>query len=98
MAKHFKTVKLQCPDSKIFVSGYSQGAIVVHNTFKKGISASDFTGALMFDDPLRTQSISSLKTDNVKEFCATADSIYDTRDNPQDSHISYGSVAEEAVD
>ncbi|KAL5373339.1 hypothetical protein DPSP01_012781 [Paraphaeosphaeria sporulosa] len=98
MAKLVKAAISQCPDSKIFVSGYSQGAMVVHNAFKQGISASDVTGALMFGDPLKTQSISGLSTDKLKEFCATADSICGTGDNPQGSHISYGSVADEAAD
>ncbi|KAL1611873.1 hypothetical protein SLS60_000094 [Paraconiothyrium brasiliense] len=98
MAKLVQTAKSQCPDSKIIVSGYSQGAMVVHNAFSQGISASDVTGAIMFGDPLKTQSISGLSTDKIKEFCATADSICGTGDNPQGSHLSYGDVAEEAAD
>ena len=95
MAKLVKASKSQCPNSKIIVSGYSQGAMVVHNAFKQGISTSDVAGALMFGDPLKTQTISGL---NTKQFCATADSICGTGDNPQGSHLSYGSVAEEAAD
>lgn len=98
MAKLVKTAKSQCPDSKIILSGYSQGAMVVHNAFSQGVSASDVTGAVMFGDPLKTQSINGLGTDKVKEFCATADSICGTGDNPQGSHLSYGAVAEEAAD
>ena len=88
MANLVKTAKSQCPNDKIVVSGYSQGAMVVHNAFKQGISASDVAGALMFGDPLKTQSISGLSTEKVKEFCATSDSICGTGDNPQGSHIS----------
>ncbi|KAJ4293260.1 hypothetical protein N0V90_008542 [Kalmusia sp. IMI 367209] len=98
MAELVKAAKSQCPDSKIIVSGYSQGAMVVHNTFQQGVSASDVAGAVMFGDPLKTQSISGLSTSQVKEFCATADSICGTGDNPQGSHLSYGSVADEAAD
>ncbi|KAF2440484.1 carbohydrate esterase family 5 protein [Karstenula rhodostoma CBS 690.94] len=97
MAKLVKAAKSQCPGSKIFVSGYSQGAMVVHNAFQQGISASDVTGAIMFGDPLKTMSISGLSTDKVKEFCATADSICGTGTNPTGSHLSYGNVADEAA-
>lgn len=98
MAELVKTAKSQCPDSKIILSGYSQGAMVVHNAFKQGVSASDVAGTVMFGDPLKTQAITGLTTDQVKEFCATTDSICGTGDNPSGGHLSYGSVAGEAAD
>lgn len=98
MASSVKAAKSQCPNTKIIVSGYSQGAMVVHNTFSQGVSASDVAGAIVFGDPLKTQSMGGLSADKVKEFCATADSICGTGDNPSGSHLSYGSVADEAAD
>lgn len=98
MASSVKAAKSQCPNTKIIVAGYSQGAMVVHNAFSQGVSASDVMGAVLFGDPLKTQSVGDLSKDKVKEFCATQDMICGGGDNPSGSHLSYGSVAGEAAD
>lgn len=98
MASSVQAALSQCPDTKVIVSGYSQGAMVVHNAFSQGISGSQVAGAVLFGDPLKTQAVGDLGTDKVKEFCGTADSICGTGDNPTGGHLSYGSVADEAAD
>jgi cutinase len=89
----------QCPSTKIIVSGYSQGAMVVHNAFSKGVSASQVSGAVVFGDPLKRQAISGLSTDKVKEFCGTSDQICGGGGDggATGSHLSYGSVADSAA-
>ncbi|KAF2642944.1 cutinase-domain-containing protein [Massarina eburnea CBS 473.64] len=98
LASSIKAAQSQCPETKIVVSGYSQGAMVVHNAFSaQGVSSADVVGAVLFGDPLKTQKVGDLATDKVKEFCATTDSICGTGGNPQGGHTSYGSVGEEAA-
>ncbi|CAO2657790.1 Nn.00g039160.m01.CDS01 [Neocucurbitaria sp. VM-36] len=99
MAQLVATALSQCPDTKIIVSGYSQGAMVVHNAFSNGLSSSQVAGAVMFGDPLKSQAISGLSTDKVKQFCGTADTICGGRGDggATGSHLSYGSVADPAA-
>ncbi|CAA9965572.1 Cutinase [Pyrenophora teres f. maculata] len=99
MADLVQLAKKQCPSTKIIVSGYSQGAMVVHNAFSKGVSAEDVAGAVMFGDPLKRQAISGLAADKIKEFCGTADQICGGGGDggATGSHLSYGSSAEAAA-
>ncbi|KAH6619929.1 cutinase-domain-containing protein [Boeremia exigua] len=89
----------QCPGTKIILSGYSQGAMVVHNSLSNGISASDVAGAVMFGDPLKSQAISGLSKDKIKQFCGTTDTICGGGGDggATGSHLSYGSVADSAA-
>lgn len=99
MADLVKQAKSQCPDTKVIVSGYSQGAMVVHNAFNKGLSAADVSGAVQFGDPLKRQAVGDLPTDKVKQFCGTADQICGGGGDggATGSHLSYGSSAEAAA-
>ncbi|KAF2679404.1 carbohydrate esterase family 5 protein, partial [Lentithecium fluviatile CBS 122367] len=98
MASLVKASKSQCPSSKIILSGYSQGAMVVHNAFSQGVSGSDVAGAVLFGDPLKSQAVGDLGAAKTKEFCASADTICGGGSDLQGSHLSYGSVAGEAAD
>ncbi|KAF3035401.1 hypothetical protein E8E12_001045 [Didymella heteroderae] len=99
MAQYVQQALKQCPGTKVIVSGYSQGGMVVHNAFSNGISASDVAGAIMFGDPLKRQAISGLSTDKVKQFCGTSDTICGGGGDggATGSHLSYGSVADSAA-
>jgi cutinase len=96
MAALIKTALAQCPSSKIVVSGYSQGAMVVHNALGK--ASSQVSGAVLFGDPLISQSVGSLPAAKVKEFCASADTVcLKPTGDVTGSHLSYGSVADAAA-
>ena len=61
-----------CPDTKIALSGYSQGAFVVHNTFKHDITASQVSSAVLYGDPALHSSsgaVGDLPSSRVKEYC-----------------------------
>ena len=90
---------LHIVSGKIVVSGYSQGAMVVHHAFSQGLSASEISGAVMFGDPLKRMAISGLSSDKIKEFCGTADQICGGGGDGGaiGSHLSYGSSAEAAA-
>jgi cutinase len=95
MADLVATSLTQCPSTKIVVSGYSQGAMVVHNAFKNGLTGSKVAGAVLFGDPLKRTAVGDLATEKVKQFCGTADQICGGGGDggATGSHISYGSSA-----
>ncbi len=52
LATLVKQAKSQCPTSKIVLSGYSQGGLVVHYALNNGlVSASDIAAIVYFGDP-----------------------------------------------
>lgn len=89
----------QCPSTKIIVSGYSQGAMVVHNAFRNGLSSSQVAGAVLFGDPLKRQAVGDLSMAKVKQFCGTSDTICGGGGDggATGGHISYGSSADAAA-
>ncbi|PVI00685.1 carbohydrate esterase family 5 protein, partial [Periconia macrospinosa] len=98
MAESVKAARSKCPNSKIVLSGYSQGAMVVHNAFRQGVSSTDVSGAVLFGDPLKTQKVGDLSDAKIEQFCGTSDTICGTGTSPTGGHLSYGSVADEAAD
>lgn len=100
MASDVAAALAQCPSTKIIVSGYSQGAMVVHNAFSaQGLEPSQVSGAVLFGDPLIKLTITDLPTNNTKEFCGSSDSICGQPTGDVDGgHLSYGTVADKAAD
>ncbi|KAJ5726641.1 cutinase-domain-containing protein [Penicillium malachiteum] len=85
----------QCPDSKVVIAGYSEGAMVVHNA-ANSLSADQVYGAVLFGDPLKMESVGQLASSKVKEFCATGDPVCENGADVM-AHLSYGSDAKEAA-
>ncbi|KAL2826286.1 cutinase-domain-containing protein [Aspergillus cavernicola] len=83
----------QCPDTKIVLGGYSQGAMVVHNAAGK-LSSGQVVGAVTFGDPFKAQQPDNIE--NFKTFCATGDPVCLNGANFI-AHLSYGSDASEAA-
>lgn len=77
MARLVAATKSACPSSRIILSGYSQGAMVVHNALERqGVNSADIAGAVLFGDPLlRRGSVGSLPANKVKQFCASGDAV-----------------------
>lgn len=99
MAGLVTTALSQCPDTKIIVSGYSQGGMVVHNAFRNGLTSSNVAGAVLFGDPLKRSPVGDLPTNKVKQFCGTSDTICGGGGDggATGGHISYGSSADAAA-
>ncbi|KAK0944799.1 hypothetical protein LTR29_003612 [Friedmanniomyces endolithicus] len=79
-----------CPNTKIALSGYSQGAMVVHVAASS--LGSDISSAVLYGDPeLHTaSSVGSLPASRVKEFCASGDGVCETRGFAiTAAHLSY---------
>lgn len=87
----------QCPDTKVVVAGYSQGAMVVHSAKP---SSSKVAGAILFGDPLKRSYVGDLPMTSVKQFCGTSDAICGGGGDggATGGHISYGSSAEAAAE
>ena len=59
-----------CPNTKIAISGYSQGGMVCHYAVASaGLSADDVAAAVLYGDPLDGQSVGSLPASKLKEYC-----------------------------
>jgi hypothetical protein len=90
--------KLQCPDTKIIASGYSQGAEVVHDALSDASVTSLVSGAVLFGDPDSKKPVGTLPDIQVKRFCVPGDIICETGVLIVDaSHLSYVIYAEEAA-
>ncbi|KAK1992715.1 cutinase [Colletotrichum falcatum] len=69
----------QCPDTKIVLSGYSQGGQVVHNTANKLTAAqiARISAVLIFGDPFDGQPVGLIPSSKVKIICHEGDNICD---------------------
>lgn len=92
----------QCPNSKIVLSGYSQGGMVVHNAAtQSGFPASSIAGAVIFGDPFNGQAVQGLDSSKLLEICASGDSVCDGQGltgGITQAHLSYGQNAQQAAD
>lgn len=67
----------KCPDTQIVISGYSQGAMLVHNTANKlsADQAGKVKAAVTFGDPFKSQALKNVPEGAFKTFCATSDPV-----------------------
>lgn len=70
MAQLANDQKERCPDTKIAISGYSQGAMVVHYAVKSaGLDASKVSSAVLYGDPENRESVGDLPSSQTKVSC-----------------------------
>ncbi|KAL4997039.1 cutinase-domain-containing protein [Aspergillus recurvatus] len=93
MASLVETALKQCPDTKVVLGGYSQGAMVVHNAAGR-LSSGQVVGAVTFGDPFKAQKPSNI--DQFKTFCASGDPVCLNGNNFM-AHLSYGNDAQAAA-
>ncbi|KAL8953270.1 MAG: hypothetical protein Q9222_000875 [Ikaeria aurantiellina] len=88
----------QCPSTKIVLSGYSQGGLVVHKA-AQSLSATPPAAAVIFGDPQNGQSVANVPAADLKEFCAQGDGVCGTPRtfSITSAHLSYGKNADEAA-
>ena len=101
MAKLATQAATQCPRSKIVLSGYSQGAMVVHNAVSQpGFNVSRVAAAVLFGDPLHSTPVSGVPAAKVREICATGDALCEGTGLSvviTPAHLTYGAHAQEAA-
>ncbi|KAL9101771.1 MAG: hypothetical protein Q9163_003018 [Psora crenata] len=85
----------QCPDTRIVLSGYSQGAQVVHLGEAKMSpeTASRVAAVVLFGDPKKGQALQKIDKSKVKTFCFIADLICDALPVVGAHHLSYAANA-----
>lgn len=93
MASLVKTAKQQCPDTKVVLGGYSQGAMVVHKA-ASSLSGGQVVGAVTFGDPFKDQNPDGIQ--QFKTFCASGDPVCLNGGNVM-AHLSYGDDASTAA-
>lgn len=95
MAELVGQVLKQCPQTKVVLGGYSQGAMVVHNAAKR-LSSGQVAGAVLFGDPFKSRALDNVDASAVKEYCAQGDPVCLNGGNVM-AHLSYTSNAKEAA-
>lgn len=64
-----KAIK-QCPNTKVVLSGYSQGGLVIHYAVASaGLPVADLDSVVIYGDPEDGTSVGSLPSSKLKEFC-----------------------------
>ncbi|KAF3483856.1 cutinase [Arthroderma uncinatum] len=94
MAELLEQSLAQCPDSKVVLVGYSQGAMVTHSgalLSEHGISA-----IAAFGDPGRFVPFLHVSADKVKKYCLPGDPVC-LNGFDLDAHFRYGVFADDAA-
>ncbi|KAF9873009.1 cutinase [Colletotrichum karsti] len=79
MANLVSTAATRCPNTKIVLSGYSQGGQLVHNAANKLTTAltNKISAVLIFGDPFDGQPVGNIPASKVKVICHAGDNICD---------------------
>ncbi|KAH7305542.1 cutinase [Stachybotrys elegans] len=99
MAQLAERAVTQCPNTRIVLSGYSQGAQLVHNAANQlsAAVANRITAVLTFGDPKRDQGFGAIPASRTRVICRTGDNICDGGINPGGEHTRYQQNADEAA-
>ena len=106
MAMLAREARLQCPETKIVLAGYSQGARCLHGALEKSerpFEGEDVAAVVAFGDPLngKEKSFKGVERDDVLQVCGDSD------DRCQEGqvdlwvhggHVSYGRTAEKVAE
>ena len=100
MAKDAQSALSSCPSTKLALSGYSQGAMVVHNALSaQGLDGSKVAAIVVYGDPLNGQSFKGVDSSKVLEICGSSDTICASGpSNVSGSHLSYSSDTQQGAD
>ncbi|KAH7389744.1 cutinase-domain-containing protein [Phaeosphaeria sp. MPI-PUGE-AT-0046c] len=81
----------RCPNTKIVLSGYSQGAQLVHNAAQRtsAANAQRVAAVLVFGDPKRGQSFGSIPSSRIRTICHDGDNICEGGVSIQPAHLNY---------
>ncbi|KAH7133349.1 cutinase-domain-containing protein [Dactylonectria estremocensis] len=99
MASLVESAMKKCPDTKVVISGYSQGAMLVHNAAKS--LSSDVTGkiaaAVTFGDPYQKQAVTGVSAARTKVFCHSGDGVCAGTFAITSEHLNYSQDADAAA-
>ncbi|KAL9622368.1 MAG: hypothetical protein Q9160_003210 [Pyrenula sp. 1 TL-2023] len=89
-----------CPSTKLALSGYSQGAMVVHSAASQpGFPGQSVSSVVLFGDPLNGQAVQGVDKSKVLEICAQGDALCEGGrfGGITPAHLTYGDHAQEAA-
>ncbi|KAK8134324.1 carbohydrate esterase family 5 protein [Apiospora sp. TS-2023a] len=97
MAQLVQQAMTKCPNTKVIMSGYSQGGQVVHNAAKQlpAATASKVAGAVIFGDPDNGDAVQGVK--KTKVICHQGDNICAGGNLILQPHLTYGQDANTAA-
>jgi cutinase len=92
MAKMVSKTATKCPDTKIVMGGYSQGAQVAHLAAAQLSAAvkARVTAIIVFGDPNKGVPIPGIPSDRIHTVCAVTDPICYGVPIPLGAHLEYG--------
>ncbi|KAK8862062.1 hypothetical protein PGQ11_008297 [Apiospora arundinis] len=97
MAQLVQQAIAKCPNTKVVMSGYSQGGQLVHNAAKQlpAATASKVAGAVIFGDPDNGQAVQGVS--KTKVICHAGDNICQGGSLILQPHLTYGQDANMAA-
>lgn len=100
MASLVTTALSSCPNSKIVLSGYSQGGQLVHNAAKllPAATMKAVSSVVIFGDPYSSQGVENADPDKVMVVCHKDDDICQFGDLVLLDHLTYAKDADPAAD
>ncbi|KAF2804185.1 cutinase precursor, partial [Mytilinidion resinicola] len=99
MAQLVGQAQTQCPDTKVVMSGYSQGGQLVHNAAKQITAAQGaaVNSVVIFGDPDDGQAVANVNAANVDVICHSGDLICQGQDTVLLPHLTYSEDASAAA-
>ena len=100
MVAQISRAAVQCPGSRVFLSGYSQGAQVTHRAASL-IPASLYHiigGIVVFGDPFKGRAFPGALNNNVLTICNNGDLICEGIPLPIGPHLNYAWTTPQAAD
>ncbi|CAG8961800.1 hypothetical protein HYFRA_00013976 [Hymenoscyphus fraxineus] len=91
MATSTKQALSSCPDSKVIMSGYSQGGQLVHNaaTMLTPAEQQQVAGVVIFGDPNNGKPVGSIPASKTKVICHNGDNICEGGSQIKQAHLTY---------
>ncbi|KAK5993878.1 Cutin hydrolase [Cladobotryum mycophilum] len=99
LANMIKSTVAKCPNTKLVVGGYSQGAMVVHNAAADldAATMAKVSAVVLFGDPYSHQSVANIDASKVKVYCNGGDNICDNGPVITIHHLTYATDAADAA-
>lgn len=91
MANLISSTASRCPNTKIVIAGYSQGAQLVHNAAVRtsAANAARVAAVVVFGDPKRGQSFGSIASSKTLTICHSGDNICEGGTSITAAHLNY---------
>ncbi|KAK3356820.1 cutinase, partial [Lasiosphaeria hispida] len=92
MAELITTAMIKCPNTKVVMSGYSQGGQLVHNAAKllPAATTAKIAAAVIFGDPSQGDAVQGVPASKTRVFCNLSDNICSGGILVLPAHLTYG--------